>query len=80
LDAATKEGISREKVSPYEMSYLGTALSIGESPLPLGVAVKVSNQPATKAAARPDGIGRSSLNLPRIFYRESVDKKEKTHG
>jgi hypothetical protein len=42
LDAATKEGISKEKVSSYEMSQSGTALSIGESPLPLGVAVKIS--------------------------------------
>lgn len=42
LDAATKEGISKEKVSSYEMSQVGTALSIGESPLPLGVAVKIS--------------------------------------
>src|SRR5512147_3163220 len=42
-DAAKKEGISKEKVSSYEMSQLGTALSIGESPLPLGVAVKISN-------------------------------------
>jgi hypothetical protein len=42
LDAATKEGMSKEKVSSYEMSQLGTALSIGESPLPLGVAVKIS--------------------------------------
>jgi len=42
-DAATKEGIPQEKGSFYEMSQLGTALSVGESPLPLGVAVKVSN-------------------------------------
>ena len=43
LDAATKEGISKEKVSSYETSQLGTALNIGESPLPLGVAVKIAN-------------------------------------
>jgi hypothetical protein len=43
LDAATKEGISKQKVSSYEISQLGTALNIGESPLPLGVAVKISN-------------------------------------
>ena len=42
-NAATKEGISKEKVSSYEMSQLGSAVSIGESPLPLGVAVKISN-------------------------------------
>ena len=43
LGAATKEGISKEKVSSYEMSQLGTALSIGENPLPRGVALKISN-------------------------------------
>jgi hypothetical protein len=43
LDAATKEGISKQKVSSYEISESGTALSIGESPLPLGVALKISN-------------------------------------
>jgi hypothetical protein len=43
LDAATKEGISKEKVSSYEVSQLGTALSIGESPLAVGVAVKIAN-------------------------------------
>jgi hypothetical protein len=43
LEAARKEGISKEKVSSYEMSQLGTALNIGESPLPLGVAVKIAN-------------------------------------
>ena len=43
LRAATKEGISKEKVSSYEMSQLGTALSIGENPLPLGVALKIPN-------------------------------------
>jgi len=43
LEAARKEGISKEKVSSYEISQLGTALNIGESPLPLGVAVKIAN-------------------------------------
>jgi hypothetical protein len=43
LEAARKEGISKEKVLSWEMSQLGTALNIGESPLPLGVAVKIAN-------------------------------------
>lgn len=43
LAAAKKEGISNEKVSSYEISQLGMALNIGESPLPLGVAVKIAN-------------------------------------
>ncbi len=46
LDAATKEAISKEKVSSWEMSQSGTALSIGERPLPLGVALKMSSDPA----------------------------------
>ena len=43
LAAARKEGISNEKVSSYEISQLGTALNLGETPLPLGVAVKIVN-------------------------------------
>jgi hypothetical protein len=47
LDAATKEGISKQKISSYEISQSGTASSIGESPLPLGVALKISNDAKT---------------------------------
>jgi hypothetical protein len=43
LEDAKKEGISKEKVSSYELSQLGTAFNIGESPLSLGVAVKIAN-------------------------------------
>jgi hypothetical protein len=43
LEAARKEGISKEKVSSWEMSQLRTAFNIGENPLPPGVAVKISN-------------------------------------
>ncbi|OGQ72995.1 MAG: hypothetical protein A3G94_02980 [Deltaproteobacteria bacterium RIFCSPLOWO2_12_FULL_60_16] len=43
LDAATKEEISKQKVSSWEVSSLKTALSIGDNPLPLGVALKISN-------------------------------------
>ena len=48
LGAATKEGISKQKVSSYDMEQSGTVLSIGESPLPLGVALKVSSDPTAK--------------------------------
>jgi len=48
LDAATKEGISKQKVSSWDMTQSGTALSIGESPLPVGVALKVSSDPTIK--------------------------------
>jgi hypothetical protein len=48
LDAATKEGISKQKVSSYDMEQSGTVLSIGESPLPLGVALKVSSDPTAE--------------------------------
>ena len=47
-DAATKEGVSKQKVSSYDMEQSGTVLSIGESPLPLGVALKVSSEPVAK--------------------------------
>jgi hypothetical protein len=48
LDAAAKESISKGKVSSWDMSQSGTAVSIGESPLPLGVALKVSSDPTVK--------------------------------
>ena len=43
LEAAAKEGSAKEKVSSWELEKLGTALSIGDNPLPLGVALKISN-------------------------------------
>jgi hypothetical protein len=48
LDAAKKEGISKQKVSSWDMAQSGTALSIGESPLTAGVALKVSSDPTAK--------------------------------
>ena len=39
---AAKEGLSKESVSSWEMSKLGTALSIGDKALPLGIALKIS--------------------------------------
>lgn len=48
LAAATKEGISKQKVSSWDMEQSGTILTIGESPLPLGVALKVSIDPKAK--------------------------------
>ena len=40
--AATKDGVSKEKVSNWELERLGTALSVGDTPLALGVALKIS--------------------------------------
>ena len=37
-----KEATSKEKVSSWEMEKLGTALSTGDNPLPLGIALKIS--------------------------------------
>jgi hypothetical protein len=48
LDAVTKEAVSKQKVSSYDLEQAGTILSIGESPLPLGVALKVSGDPTVK--------------------------------
>jgi hypothetical protein len=47
-DAATKEGVSKQKVSSYDMEQSGTVMSIGDSSLPLGVALKVSKDPVAK--------------------------------
>lgn len=41
--AAAKDGLSKESVSSWEMSRLGTAQSIGDKALPLGIALKVSD-------------------------------------
>ena len=43
LEAARKEGVSKAKVSSWEMSQLPTAFNIGENPLPPGVALKIAN-------------------------------------
>jgi len=40
---AVKEGLAKEPVPSWEVSRLGTALSIGEIQLPLGIALKISN-------------------------------------
>jgi hypothetical protein len=42
LQTAAKEEIKIEKVSSWELERLGTALSTGDHPLPLGVALKIS--------------------------------------
>jgi hypothetical protein len=42
-DGAAKEGLSKETVSSWEISRLGTALSIGDKALPLGIALRISN-------------------------------------
>ena len=38
-----KEGASKETVSAWELERLGTALSIGDNEIPLGIALKISN-------------------------------------
>ena len=43
LETTAKEAVSKEKVSSWELERLGTALSIGDNPLTLGVALKISN-------------------------------------
>ncbi len=43
LQAIKKEGMSKEKVSSYEMSQLGTAFNIGENPVTPGIALKIAN-------------------------------------
>ena len=38
-----KDGVSKEKISSWELEKLSTALSVGENSLPLGVALKIAN-------------------------------------
>ena len=40
--APAKEDVKIEKVSSWELERLGTALSTGDNPLPMGVALKIS--------------------------------------
>ncbi|HXV80214.1 MAG TPA: hypothetical protein VEG60_10080, partial [Candidatus Binatia bacterium] len=40
---AARDTLSKEKVSSWELERLGTALSIGDHPLPLGMALKISS-------------------------------------
>jgi hypothetical protein len=42
LETVAKDATSKEKVSSWELERLGTALSIGDHPLPLGIALKMS--------------------------------------
>ncbi len=48
LDAAAKESVSRQKVTTYDLEQAGTMQSIGETALPLGLALKVSSDPTVK--------------------------------
>ena len=41
-EAAAKKEVKIEKVSTWELERPGTALSTGDNPLPLGVALKIS--------------------------------------
>jgi hypothetical protein len=41
--AEPKEAVAKETVSSWELERLGTALSIGDNALPLGVALKIAN-------------------------------------
>ena len=47
-DAATKDAVSKAKVSSYDLEGSGTVLNIGESPLSPGVTLKVSSDPTAK--------------------------------
>jgi uncharacterized membrane protein len=38
-----KEAVAKETISSWELEKLGTAVSLGDNPLPLGVALKISN-------------------------------------
>jgi hypothetical protein len=38
-----KDAVAKETISSWELEKLGTAMSLGDNPLPLGVALKISN-------------------------------------
>ena len=38
-----QQAVTKETISSWELEKLGTALSLGDNPLPLGVALKISN-------------------------------------
>jgi hypothetical protein len=42
LKAVTNEPVATDKISSWELEKLTTALSIGNTPLPLGVALKIA--------------------------------------
>jgi len=42
-DKAAKGAIAKETVSSWELERLRTAVSVGDSALPLGIALKISN-------------------------------------
>jgi hypothetical protein len=42
LQAPAKENVKTEKISSWELERLGTALSTGDNPLPMGIALKIS--------------------------------------
>ena len=42
-DGATKDGLSKEAIQGWQLPSLGTALSIGDAQVPLGIALNISN-------------------------------------
>jgi len=42
-DASAKAAVAKDTVSSWELEKLGTALSIGDNALPLGIALKIAN-------------------------------------
>ncbi len=49
LDTTPKECMTIEKVSSWELERLGTALSVGNSPLPVGMALKIPTNEVRQA-------------------------------
>lgn len=43
LAVASAEPLTKETISSWELEKLGTALSVGDHPLPLGIALKIGN-------------------------------------
>jgi hypothetical protein len=43
MPEAVKAAVAKETISSWELEKLGTALSLGDNPLPMGIALKISN-------------------------------------
>lgn len=43
MQQTAKKAVTNETISSWELEKLGTALSLGDNPLPLGVALKIAN-------------------------------------
>jgi len=61
LQAAAKEDVKIEKVSSWDLERLGTALSTGDNPLPMSIALKISQVAVEDRQSRDFSKSKSDL-------------------